>query len=218
MRRHRDYQKPIDRNSMNSTISLMENLLKILHPFMPFLTEEIWHLLDEERSKDIIVSEWPKTTSIKKDVLSNFDYASKIVSAIRNIRKDKQIPNKDSLKLFIKLNEATSKSMDALVSRLTNLSELSYVSDAIDDAFSFRVNSNEFFVPLFDNIDVGAELEKLRSELDYTQGFLKSVMGKLSNDRFINNAPKHVVEMERKKQSDAKAKIAVLQEQIKAIS
>ena len=95
---------------------------------------------------------------------------------------------------------------------------MSYVSDAIDDAISFRVNSNEFFVPLFDNIDVGAELEKLRSELDYTQGFLKSVMGKLSNDRFINNAPKHVVEMERKKQSDAKAKIAVLQEQIKAIS
>ena len=132
-----DYQKPIDRNSMNSTISLMENLLKILHPFMPFLTEEIWHLLDEERSEDIIVSEWPKTTFIKKDVLSNFDYASKIVSAIRTIRKDKQIPNKDSLKLFIKLNEATSNSMDALVSRLTNLSELSYISDAVDDAFSF---------------------------------------------------------------------------------
>ena len=213
-----DYQKPIDRNTIDSTISFMENLLKLLHPFMPFLTEEIWHLLDDERSKDIIVSEWPKTTSIKKDVLSNFDYATEIVSAIRTIRKDKQIPNKDSLKLFIKLNEATSKSMDALVSRLTNLSELSYISDNVDGAFSFRVNSNEFFVPLFDNIDVGAELEKLRLELDYTQGFLKSVMGKLSNERFINNAPKQVVEMERKKQSDAEAKIAVLQEQIKAIS
>ena len=185
---------------------------------MPFLTEEIWHLLVQERSEDIIVSEWPKMTSIKKNVLSNFEYASEIVSAIRTIRKDKQIPNKDSLKLFIKNNEATSKSTDPLVSRLANLSELSYTSDTIDGAFSFRVKSNEFFVPLSDNIDVGAELEKLRSELDYTKGFLKSVMGKLSNDRFVNNAPKQVVAMERKKRLDAEAKIAVLQEQIKAIS
>ena len=213
-----DYQKPIDSKTLDSTISLMENLLKLLHPFMPFLTEEIWHLLAQERSEDIIVSEWPKTSSINKDVLYNFDYATEIVSAIRTIRKDKQIPNKDSLKLFIKTNEDTSKSTDALVSRLANLSELLYTSDTIDGAFSFRVKSNEFFVPLSKNIDVGAELEKLRSELDYTQGFLKSVMGKLSNERFVNNAPKQVVAMERKKQSDAEAKITVLQEQIKAIS
>ena len=195
----------------------MENLLKLLHPFMPFLTEEIWHLL-AKRSEDIIVSEWPKTTSINKDVLYNFDYATEIVSAIRTIRKDKQIPNKDSLKLFIKTNEDTSKSTDALVSKLANLSELLYTSDTIDGAFSFRVKSNEFFVPLSDNIDIFAELEKLRSELDYTQGFLKSVIGKLSNKHFLNNAPEQVVAMERKKQSDAEAKIAILQEQIKAIS
>ena len=212
-----DYKKPIDSKTLDNTIGFMENLLKLLHPFMPFLTEEIWHLL-ANRSEDIIVSDWPKTTSIKKNILSNFDYATEIVSAIRTIRKDKQIPNKDSLKLFIKTNEDTSKSTDTLVSRLANLSELLYTSDTIDGAFSFRVKSNEFFVPLSDNIDVDAELEKLRSELDYTQGFLKSVMGKLSNERFLNNAPEQVVAMERKKQSDAEAKIAVLQEQIKAIS
>ena len=170
------------------------------------------------KRKRYLVSDWPKSTSIDAHVLHNFDYATEIVSAIRTIRKDKQIPNKDTLKLFIKTNEDTSKSVDALVSRLANLSELSYTDDAIDGAFSFRVKSNEFFVPLSDNIDVGAELEKLRSELDYTQGFLKSVMGKLSNERFVNNAPEQVVAIERKKQSDAEAKIAVLQEQIKAIS
>lgn len=212
-----DYQKPIDRKTLDSTILYMESLLKLLHPFMPFISEEIWHLL-ATREKDIIVSDWPKSTSIDAHVLHNFDYATEIVSAIRTIRKDKQIPNKDTLKLFIKTNEDTSKSVDALVSRLANLSELSYTDDAIDGAFSFRVKSNEFFVPLSDNIDVGAELEKLRSELDYTQGFLKSVMGKLSNERFVNNAPEQVVAIERKKQSDAEAKIAVLQEQIKAIS
>jgi valyl-tRNA synthetase len=212
-----DYQKPIDSKTLDASIYFMDNLLKLLHPFMPFITEEIWHLL-ADRDKDIIVSEWPKTTSIKKDVLSNFDYATEIVSAIRTIRKDKQIPNKDALKLFVKTNEVTSSSTDALVQKLANLSELTPTEDTIDGAFSFRVKSNEFFIPLSENIDVEAELEKLRSELDYTQGFLKSVMGKLSNERFVNNAPEQVVAMERKKQSDAEAKIAVLQEQIKAIS
>jgi valyl-tRNA synthetase len=118
----------------------------------------------------------------------------------------------------VKTNEDTSSSMDSLVCRLVNLSELSYIEDAVDGAFSFRVKSNEFFVPLSDNIDVGAELEKLHSELDYTHGFLKSVEGKLSNERFVNNAPEQVVAIERKKQSDALAKIAVLEDQIKALS
>ena len=122
------------------------------------------------------------------------------------------------MKLFIKTNENTSKSIDPLVARLANLSELAYSDKTIDGAFSFRVKSNEFFVPLSDNIDIGAELEKLQSELDYTHGFLKSVLAKLSNERFVNNAPEQVVAMERKKQSDAEAKIAVLQEQIKALS
>ena len=212
-----DYQKPIDSKTLGSSITFMDNLLKLLHPFMPFLTEEIWHLL-ADRDKDIIVSEWPQSNVVDTKILHNFDYATEIVSAIRTIRKDKQIPNKDALKLFVKTNEDTSRSADALVQRLANLSELNYTEDTIEGAFSFRVKSNEFFIPLSDNIDVEAELEKLRSELDYTQGFLKSVMGKLSNERFVNNAPEQVVSMERKKQSDAEAKIAVLEEQIKAIS
>ena len=140
------------------------------------------------------------------------------MSAIRTIRKEKQIPNKDSLKLFVKVNEQTTTLMDSLVCRLVNLSEFSYSEETIEGAFSFRVKSNEFFVPLSDNIDVDVELEKLRSELDYTHGFLKSVEGKLSNERFVNNAPEQVVAIERKKQSDALAKIAVLEDQIKSLS
>jgi len=212
-----DYQKPIDSKTLAATTQFLDDLLKLLHPFMPFLTEEIWHIV-ADREEDIIVSSWPKSNSINHSIITDFEYATEIVSAIRTIRKEKQIPNKDSLKLFVKVNEQTTTLMDSLVCRLVNLSEFSYSEETIEGAFSFRVKSNEFFVPLSDNIDVDAELEKLRSELDYTHGFLKSVEGKLSNERFVNNAPEQVVAIERKKQSDALAKIAVLEDQIKSLS
>ena len=212
-----DYQKPIDSKTLAATTQFLDDLLKLLHPFMPFLTEEIWHIV-ADREEDIIVSSWPKSNSINHSIITDFEYATEIVSAIRTIRKEKQIPNKDSLKLFVKVNEQTTTLMDSLVCRLVNLSEFSYSEETIEGAFSFRVKSNEFFVPLSDNIDVDVELEKLRSELDYTHGFLKSVEGKLSNERFVNNAPEQVVAIERKKQSDALAKIAVLEDQIKSLS
>jgi valyl-tRNA synthetase len=212
-----DYQKPIDRKTLDKTIGFMDDLLKLLHPFMPFLTEEIWHLL-ANRETDIIVAQWPQNKALNSEVISNFDYATEIVSAVRTIRKEKQIASKDQLKLFVKTNSATTRSTDPLISRLANLSELWYSEEAVDGAFSFRVGSNEFYVPLSDNIDLEQELQKLRSELDYTLGFLKSVEGKLSNESFVNNAPEQVVAVERKKQSDAKAKIAVLEDQIKSLS
>ncbi|MGC6470451.1 MAG: valine--tRNA ligase [Flavobacteriales bacterium] len=212
-----DYQQPIDQKTYQSTIDFLSRLLKTLHPFMPFITEEIWHLIDE-RSKDIIVSDWPKVNEINQSLLRDFDYSSDIISAIRTLRKEKQIPNKDLLKIFVKENEITSKKMNSLVSRLANLSEYSTTKSTVDGAFSFRVKSNEFFVPLTQNIDLTAEKNKLQSELDYTKGFLKSVEGKLNNDRFVSNAPEKVVEMERKKQSDALSKIEVLEEQLKNLS
>lgn len=212
-----DYQQPIDQKTYQTTIDFLSRLLKILHPFMPFITEEIWHLIDE-RSKDIIVSDWPKVNEINQSLLRDFDYSSDIISAIRTLRKEKQIPNKDLLKIFVKENEITSKKMNSLVSRLANLSEYSTTKSTVDGAFSFRVKSNEFFVPLTQNIDLTAEKNKLQSELDYTIGFLKSVEGKLNNDRFVSNAPDKVVEMERKKQSDALSKIEVLKEQLKNLS
>jgi valyl-tRNA synthetase len=211
------YQQPIDAKTYGQTIEFLESILKLLHPFMPFLSEEVWHLI-KEREDDIIVAEWPKANAVNQQVLADFEIAAEVVSGIRTIRKEKQIANKDALTLSIKSNEPSNKNMDALVAKLTNLSEVSYIDEKLDGAFSFRVKSNEFYIPLSDNIDVEAELNKLQSELDYTQGFLKSVNGKLSNERFVNNAPEQVVAVEKKKQSDAKAKIAILEEQIKTLS
>ena len=212
-----NYQQPIDHKTYQSTLLFLDDLLKLLHPFMPFLTEEVWHLI-KDRREDIIVSSWPQTTSIDQSILDDFDYASEIVSAIRTVRKEKQIANKEPLKLAVKINEGGNTRFDSLVAKLVNLSELSYTKESVEGAFSFRVKANEFFIPLSDSVDLGAELEKLQSELDYVRGFLKSVEAKLSNERFVNNAPEKVVTIERKKQSDALSKIAVLQEQIKALS
>ena len=212
-----NYQQPIDNKTYLSTLLFLDNLLKLLHPFMPFLTEEVWHLVNE-RQQDIIVSSWPESTSVDQSILDDFDYASEIVTAIRTVRKEKQIANKESLKLLVKINEGSSSRFDSLVAKLVNLSELSYTNESVDGAFSFRVKANEFFIPLSDAVDLSAELEKLQSELDYVNGFLKSVERKLSNERFVNNAPENVVAVERKKRSDAISKIAVLQEQINALS
>ena len=212
-----NYQQPIDHKTYQSTLLFLDDLLKLLHPFMPFLTEEVWHLI-KDRREDIIVSSWPQTTSIDQSILDDFDYASEIVSAIRTVRKEKQIANKEPLKLAVKINEGGNTRFDSLVAKLVNLSELSYTKESVEGAFSFRVKANEFFIPLSDSVDLGAELEKLQSELDYVRGFLKSVEAKLSNERFVNNAPEKVITIERKKQSDALSKIAVLQEQIKALS
>ncbi len=211
------YQQPIDGHTYNQTIEFLERILKLLHPFMPFLTEEVWHLI-KERKEDIIVAEWPQSNAVNQQILSDFEIAAEVVSGIRTIRKEKQIPNKDSLNLSIKSNEAINKDMVALIAKLTNIVEVNYIDEKLEGAFSFRVKSNEFYIPLSDNIDVEAELKKLQSELDYTQGFLKSVNGKLSNERFVNNAPEQVVAVEKKKQSDALAKIAILEEQIKKLS
>ena len=211
------YQQPIDAVSLEATIDYFEKLLKVLHPFMPFISEEVWHLL-KDRKEDIIVSDWPKSTDFNVKILADFDYATEVVSNIRTIRKEKQIPFKEQLELAVKINEVNNKDMDALIEKLTNLSSISYIHEKLDGAFSFRVNSNEFYIPLNKNIDVEAELEKLKSELKYMQGFLNSVNGKLSNDRFVNNAPEQVVAIERKKQSDAISKIEVLQNQINDLS
>ena len=212
-----DYQQPIDAETYQSTLNFLDDLLKLLHPFMPFLTEEVWQLT-RERKEDLVISSWPQSKTYNQSILDDFEYASQIITAIRTMRKEKQIAHKESLKLVVKVNHETTTTMDALISRLVNLSELTYATQPLEGAFSFRVKSNEFFVPINDHLDVEAELEKLQSELSYIRGFLKSVEGKLSNQRFVNNAPENVVAVERKKQSDALSKIAVLEQQIKSLS
>ena len=209
------YGSPIDSITYNKTIEQLEKILKLLHPFMPFLSEEIWHLI-KEREEDIIVSDWPEVNTIDENLLSDFDFTTEIVSGIRNIRKQQNIPNKEKLEL--KVISDTENKMDVIIQKLCNLSEINYVTEKISGAFSFMVKSNEYFVPLSDSIDVEAEIEKLQKELDYTKGFLKIVEGKLSNDKFVQNAPQQLVDNEKNKLADAKTKIEILAEKITALS
>ena len=211
-----DYETSIDSITYQKTIENLEKLLKLLHPFMPFLSEEIWHLIDD-RENDIIVSDWPKSEKVDKIILDDFDIVSEVVSSIRNFKKQKQIPNKEQISLFVKLNESHCKNMDPIICKLGNIEKVEYTEKEIEGSFSFRVKSNEYFIPLDGNIDLKAELEKLQKELDYTKGFLKSVNGKLNNENFVKGAPEQVVTNEKKKQADALQKIKVLEKQISSI-
>ncbi len=209
------YQQPIDQVTFEKAIEMLENNLKLLHPFMPFLTEEIWqHIADRTTEQAIIVSEWPKAKSFDEKLISDFDFTIEVISGIRTIRKDKNIPFKDAIDLKVVNNEKTSTHFDSVICKLGNITNLEYVTDKVDGALSYRVKSNEYFIPITGTIDVAAEITKLNEELNYTKGFLKSVEAKLSNDKFVNGAPEKVLEMERKKQADALAKIATIEQSI----
>ncbi len=211
------YGSQIDSVTYNKTIEQLEKTLKLLHPFMPFLSEEVWHLIDD-RKEDIIVAEWPKAAEVDDIILDDFDIVSEVVSSIRNFRKEKQIANKEQISLFVKENESHCRDMDAIICKLGNIEQVEYTTEKVDGAFGFRVRSNEYFIPLEGNGDIEAEIAKLQKELDYTRGFLKSVNGKLSNERFVSGAPEQVVANERKKQSDAMQKIEVLENQIASLT
>ena len=212
------YQKPIDEVTLEATFRYFEDILKLLHPFMPFISEEIWSLISERSSEErLIVASWPIETDIDAKILADEKFAAEVISGIRTIRKEKNIPNKDQIELFVKRNETIDQSFDSVITKLGNLSVLSYVDKKVDGALSFRVKSNEYYVPLSGSINIEEEIATLTQELEYTKGFLNSVMKKLSNERFVNNAPEQVIANERKKQSDAEAKIKTIQEQLSAI-
>jgi valyl-tRNA synthetase len=190
-----------------------------MHPFTPFITEEIWHWLkDREDGQDIIISEWPKAGNINDQILKEFDIASSAISNIRNLRKQNNIANKVAIELSVKLNADHSKDFDPVIIKLGNVSNLEYVTDKITNSFSFIEQNNEYFIPFGDDIDVGVEKEKIEDELEYTKGSLAIVQKKLSNDRFVNNAPNKVVEMERKKEEDALNKIKILEGKLAEIN
>ena len=212
-----EYTKPIDKKTYNQTISFLENILQLLHPFMPFLSEEIWHLIDD-RESDIIVSQWPKAKSIDEQLINDFNNTVEVVSGIRNIRKEKNIAKKEELDLFIINNTEAKNNLDSIIIKLGNLSKVEYTKKKIEQAFSFMVKSNEYFVPLTENFDKDAELEKLNKDLNYTKGFLKIVESKLSNNKFVDNAPSNLVENEKNKLKDAKEKIRILTEKINSLS
>ena len=212
------YQQPIDAVTFAKAIEMLEANLKLLHPFMPFLTEEIWQYIAERSTEEaLIVSEYPKMTSFDENIIKNFDFAMEVISGIRTIRKDKNIPFKDAIDLKVVNNEKASTYFDAVISKSGNITKLEYSSDKIDGALTYRVKSNEYFIPVSGNIDIAAEIEKLTEELNYTQGFLKSVQVKLSNEKFVANAKPEIIENERKKEADALAKIAMIEQSLNSL-
>ncbi|RAK24849.1 valyl-tRNA synthetase [Flavobacterium aquaticum] len=212
------YQQPIDRATFEKAIEMLENNLKLLHPFMPFLTEEIWqHITERTPEQALIVSEWPKAKAFDAKLIADFDFATEVISGIRTIRKDKNIPFKDAMELKVVNNEKASTYFDSVIQKLGNVTTLEYVSDKVDGALSYRVKSNEYFIPITGNIDVEAEIAKLTEELNYTKGFLRSVQGKLSNEKFVTGAPEQVIANERKKEADALAKIATLEQSLASL-
>jgi valyl-tRNA synthetase len=209
------YQQPIDKVTFGKAIEMLENNLKLLHPFMPFLTEEIWqHIAERTPEQALIVAEYPKTTTVNSALIADFDFATDVISGLRTIRKDKNIPFKDTIELKVVNNEKASTYFDSIITKLGNISNLEYVSEKVDGALSYRVKSNEYFIPITGNIDVEAEIAKLTEELNYTKGFLKSVQGKLLNEKFVAGAPEQVIANERKKEADALAKIATIEQSI----
>lgn len=209
------YQQPIDKVTLAKAIEMLENNMKLLHPFMPFLTEEIWQLLEMRTPEQaLIVSTWPETKPFNQQLISDFENTIEIISGIRTIRKDKNIPFKDTIELKVVNSDTNSTYFDSVITKLGNISSLKYVSEKVDGALSFRVKSNEYFIPITGNIDLDSEIEKLTAELTYTQGFLKSVQIKLSNEKFVANAKPEIIANERKKEADALAKIATIEQSL----
>jgi len=212
------YEQPIDRQTLDKTKFFFEELLKVMHPFTPFVSEELWHALNERKDgEDIVIAEWPKVRAVDEQVLTGFEKAEKIISQIRNIRKNNNIANKVKLEMYVRADATTQTIFDSVIVKMGNLSVFEYVSDKIQQANSFIVEGVEYFVPFGDVVDVDGEIKKLEEELGYTKGFLKSVQGKLSNERFVAGAPAQVLELERKKEADAAGKIQLLEEKLASL-
>jgi valyl-tRNA synthetase len=212
------YQQPIDRATFNKAIEMLEANLKLLHPFMPFLTEEIWqHIADRTPEQALIIAEYPKMASFNEKLIADFDFASEVIAGVRTIRKEKNIAMKDAIDLKVVNNEKVSIYFDSTIMKLGNITSLEYITEKIDGALTYRVKSNEYFIPVSGNIDIAAEIAKLTEELKYTQGFLRSVQGKLSNEKFVSGAPPQVIDNERKKEADALAKIATIEQSLASL-
>ena len=208
--------QPIDAVTYNATVTFFENLMKILHPFMPFITEDIWHLLKERQDgDDLIIAQQPAQKVVDNDILNQFIFTQDVINNIRKIRAEKNISMKEAIELIVVDKDGSvNKEFDSVIMKLCNVSSINYVTETPQDAFGFLVKATEYFIPVTDNIDTEAEIKKLEEELAYAQGFLKSVEAKLSNEKFVNGAPAAVVDKERKKKSDAEAKIKVIEQQL----
>jgi valyl-tRNA synthetase len=216
-----EYQHPIDRETYEKTIFFFESLMKMLHPFMPFITEEAWHSIqDRKDGEDIIISSYPACGDFDESLLKHFDTERDVIIALRNERNTKGIPQKDKIHLRVKKNHGQEPDtfFDSIVIKMGNLADLTYIEEKVPGAYSFIVGSTEFYIPIEEEqIDLSAEISRVENELSYTRGFLASVMKKLENEKFVGSAPPKVVETERKKQADAEARIRVLEAQLEGL-
>ncbi|OJV35328.1 MAG: valine--tRNA ligase [Bacteroidia bacterium 43-41] len=210
------YQQPVDPATYEATLSFFDSLLRLLHPFMPFITEELWQALGERKpGESIMIARQPKATTVDEELIADFEITKQIIAGIRTIRLQKNIPGKDELELQVIGNH--DNRFDSAIAKMANLSSIENITEKSEGAVGFLVGTTEFAIPMGDKIDVEAELKKMKTELEYCEGFLQSVMKKLSNERFVQNAKPEIVENERKKQADTKSKIALLKESIKAL-
>ena len=212
------YQQPIDKETYGITITYFENILKILHPFMPFITEELWHdeLFGERAELDCcIVAQLPSNGEINAQSLSSIEIIKQVIAQIRNIRNNKQLSPKETLELFVKASQSINyKLYEPIIIKLANTSPLNLVSEKVSGAISFMVNTDEFFIPLKEDIDPVAECAKLKKEKEYLDGFLRAVNSKLGNERFMSNAKPEIIEVELKKKADAEAKLKILEDNL----
>ncbi|MCM4153834.1 valine--tRNA ligase [Arenibacter sp. N53] len=212
------YQQPIDKTTFDAVIHIFEENLKLLHPFMPFLTEEVWqHIAERTPEQALVIAKWPSVQAINEELIEGFDFAAEVIAGVRTIRKEKNIPMKEMLQLAVLNDGDISQDWDVVIAKLTNLSAIEYVDNAVEGALTFRVKSNEYFVPMIGAIDIEAEIKKLEEELEYTKGFLISVRKKLSNERFVSNAPAQVIALERQKEADALAKMDTLEKSLASL-
>ena len=209
----------IDRKTFESTLSNFEKLLKVLHPFMPFITEELWHLMKHREDNDCcIVADWPQVQSIDEQLLNDVDTLVEIIAAIRNVRNQKNLSPKEKLTLLEKTTDTSNEAYNALLIKMSNLDAVQIVAEKPATSTSFMVGKREFCIPLSQNIDVESEVKKLREELEYHQGFLNSVMKKLGNEKFVANAKPEIIANENKKREDAESKIKTIEEALNALS
>lgn len=215
------YQHPIDPETMKVTLGYFERILSLLHPFMPFITEEIYHdeIFGEKGEMDcIIVASYPVPGTIDTALLKDVETIKELVAGVRNVRNTKQLSPKEALPLNIKVNSAVDyQQWMNIVFKLANISDVEFVNDKVTGAVNFMVGSDEFYIPLEENIDVEAERERLNGELNYLEGFLKSVNAKLNNERFVQNAKPEIIQNERNKKADAESKMAIIRESLSSL-
>ncbi len=215
-----EYKKPVDRETYDATIRVFDSLLHIIHPFMPFITEEIWHLISERNDgESLMISSMPTVGKYSKKLAARFEIAKETVTAIRALRKEKKIPGRDKTELLIRSRkEEYDNELLPVITKLGNIQDVRFVDGKTEGSASFMIRTTEFYIPLGKKIDAENEMLKIRADMDYYRGFLETVMQKLNNERFVQNAPSKVLELERKKKSDTESKIRSLEEYLKSFS